>query len=70
MADRKEHSQLLGDALREGAILLAVLYPLETIISVQFDAQRVMDWSYIVVAETIAGIAFWWGIILEGRDEL
>lgn len=70
MADRKEWSQLLGDALREGAVLLAVLYPLETIISVQFDSTRSIDWSYIVVAEVIAGIVFWWGVILEGKDEL
>jgi hypothetical protein len=70
VADRKEWSQLLGDALREGAVLLAVLYPLETIISVQFDSTRSIDWSYIVVAEVIAGIVFWWGVILEGKDEL
>jgi hypothetical protein len=70
VAERKEPSQLLGDALREGAVLLAVLYPLETIISVQFEPQRQIDWSYIIVAEVIAGIVFWWGIILEGRDEL
>jgi len=50
--------------------LIAVLYPLETIISVQFDPRRQIDWSYFVLAEVLAGILFWWGIILEGRREL
>ena len=70
MAEHKEPSQIVGEALREAAILLAVLYPLETIVSVQFDPLRQIDWWYIVIAEVIAGILFWWGIILEGQDEL
>jgi hypothetical protein len=70
VAERKQPSQLVGDALREGAVLLAVLYPLETIISVQFDPQRQIDWWYVLVAEVLSGILFWWGIILEGKDEL
>ncbi|MGC2108875.1 MAG: hypothetical protein WA655_05115 [Candidatus Korobacteraceae bacterium] len=70
MADRRERSQLFGEFLREGAVLIAVLYPLETIISVQFDAQRQIEWWHIVIAEVIAGILLWWGIILEGSEEL
>lgn len=69
MPEHRDWSQLVGDALREGAILLSVLYPLETIVSVQFEPKREVDWSYIIIAEVLAGIAFWWGIILEGRDE-
>ncbi|PSH05513.1 MAG: hypothetical protein CXZ00_02180 [Acidobacteria bacterium] len=70
VADHKERSQLVGDFLREFAVLIAALYPLETIISVQFDGQHRMDWANVILAETLAGIIFWWGIILEGRDEL
>lgn len=32
MAERKEWSQLLGDSVREAAVLLAVLWPLEVYI--------------------------------------
>jgi hypothetical protein len=70
VADHRDRSQLVGESLREGAVLIAVLYPLETIISVQFDPRRQIDWSYFVLAEVLAGILFWWGIILEGRREL
>ena len=69
-AEHKEPSQIIGEALREAAILIAVLYPLETIVSVQFDPKREIDWWYIGFALLFAGILFWWGIILEGRDEL
>ena len=59
----------MGDFLRESAVLIAVLYPLETVITIQFDAHRKMDWSLVVLAEVLAGIVFWWGVILEGRNE-
>lgn len=69
MAERKEKSQLAGDALREGAVLIAVLYPLETIVAAQFDSSKTIDWSYVVLSWVFAGILFWWGVILEGREE-
>lgn len=70
MAEHKERSQLVGDALREGAVLIAVLYPLETIVAAQFDSSRTVDWSYMILSWIFAGILFWWGVIFEGRDEL
>ena len=70
MADHRERSQLIGDALREGAILLAVLYPLETIVATQFNDKLRIDWSYVILAEVLAGILFLWGIILEGKEDL
>lgn len=69
MADRRGIAQQIGDACREGAVLIAVLYPLETIVSAQFDSARKIDLWGIIIAEVIAGILFYWGVILEGRDE-
>jgi len=59
---------MLGDFLRAAGELIAVLYPLETIVSVQFSPSQSIDWGYIVLAEVIAGTLLWWGIILEGRE--
>jgi hypothetical protein len=68
--EQREPSQFIGEALREAAVLIAVLYPLETIVTVQFDPKREIDWWYIGLSWLISGILFWWGIILEGRNEL
>ena len=38
--NKREPSQFIGEALREAAVLIAVLYPLETIVTVQFDPKR------------------------------
>lgn len=64
MAEHRERTQLLGDFIREGAVLIAVLYPLEALIGRQFD------WANVVLAEVIAGTLLYWGTILEGREEL
>jgi hypothetical protein len=65
VADRKEPSQLIGDFLREAAVLVAILWPLEDSV-----ATRRISGSVVVLALTMAGILLFWGIILEGRDGL
>jgi hypothetical protein len=70
VAEHKEPSQLLAEALREAAVLLAVLYPLETVVVTQFNDKLGVNWFYLIVSWVLSGILFWWGIILEGRDEL
>ena len=65
MAERKEPSQLIGDFLREAAVLVAVLWPLEKGIQ-----DHRVDGSVMVFSLLVAGILMYWGIILEGRDEL
>ena len=64
MADRRERSQLAGDFLRDGAVLVAVFLPLE------FYLKDKLDWSVIAWTALFAGAFLYWGIILEGRDEL
>lgn len=63
MPGRKERSQLIGEGLREIAILVIVLYPL--------DAYMEGKLSYLVcaIALVFAGVLFWCGMILEGSDE-
>ena len=70
MPERKEPSQHIAEALREAAVLLAVLYPLETLVTTQFSDQHGIDWFYLAVAWVLSGILFWCGIILEGQDDL
>jgi len=65
LAEHRERTQLVGDALREGAVLIAVLWPLERYVTE--PGHHVGVWE-IVLAETLAGILLWWGIIMEGRD--
>jgi hypothetical protein len=62
--ERKERSQLLGDFLREVAVLLAVLYPLDAYLQNKFD------WSNCILVFVFSGALLWWGMILEGRDGL
>jgi len=50
--------------LREMAVLMVVLYPLEAGVSGKFN------WSDFTLVEVGAGILLYLGIILEGRDEL
>jgi len=64
MAERKEKSQLIGDALRDGSVLVLVFYALETGLKGNFD------WfGFKVIAACSIGV-FYLGMILEGRDEL
>ena len=64
MAERKERSQLLGDCLRDIAVLVVVFLPLEKYLRNELD-------SFIVLFVAVISVALlWWGMILEGRDEL
>lgn len=54
-----------GDFLREAAVLIAVLWPLEDGIKNERISGTVMVFSLLS-----ASILMYWGIILEGRDEL
>lgn len=64
MADRREKSQLLGDFLREMAVLIVVLYPLDAALEGKFD------WFTFGLVMVFGVALLYWGMILEGRDEL
>jgi hypothetical protein len=64
MPDRKEKSQLLGDFLREIAVLVIVFLPIDAWL------QGKLDWVTFALAAALAGTLLWFGMILEGRDEL
>lgn len=64
MAERRERSQLVGDGLRELSVLVIVFYTLDTVINRAFDW-----WSFAVVTAGALAV-FYFGMILEGRDEL
>jgi hypothetical protein len=64
VADRREKSQLAGDFLRECSSLIAVLYALEAALLGKFD------WWIFLIVLIGAGACLWWGMILEGRDDL
>lgn len=66
MADRREWSQLIGEAVRDGAVLIGVLWPLEDGIANHGH----LDTMDFVLAEAFACILMCLGLILEGRDEL
>ena len=66
MADRKERSQLVGDFLREAAVLLMVTLPLEDAIT----HENRMNINVLLFAVLCGGFLLYLGIILEGRDEL
>jgi len=63
MVARKRKSQLLGEFLREMAVLISVLYPLEAYMVGKFH------WYYFVSAEILAAVLLYFGIKLEGEDE-
>jgi hypothetical protein len=65
LAEHRDQSQLIGDCLREAAVLIAVLWPLEDYIQ-----SHQVDGTVVLFALLSAGILGYWGIILEGRDEL
>ena len=62
MAEHKKRSQLVGDFVREVAVLWAALYPLEAYINHSFR------WKYC--AETYAAVVVLmvFGVTLEGRN--
>jgi hypothetical protein len=66
MADRKERSQLVGDFLREAAVLIMVTLPLEDAVT----HENKMNLNVILFAVLFGGLLLYLGIILEGRDEL
>ena len=61
---RREKSRMIGDALREIGILVAVFLPLDAFFERQFTF-----WT-VVFALLLAGAFMWWGMILEGTDDL
>ena len=64
MAEHREKSQMLGDFLRDVAILVVVFYPLDAYMQGRFD------WDTCFLIFAMAGFLLWIGIILEGKDEL
>jgi hypothetical protein len=65
LAEHREKSQLVGDFLREAAVLVGVLWPLEDGIKNNAVSPTVLFFALFV-----AIMLLWWGSILEGTDEL
>ena len=65
MAEYKEKSQLIGEFLREAGVLIGVLWPLEDGIK-----NGHVDWDVLLFALLIASALLWWGVILEGKEDL
>lgn len=63
MAERKEKSQLIGDAVRDGCVLVLVFYTLDTTIKGNFD------WMNFCIMTVICLGVFYLGMKLEGEDE-
>jgi hypothetical protein len=63
VAERREKSQMIGDLLREVAILWAALYPLEAFMNNKFD------WFYCGWTYASAAALMYLGMILEGSEE-
>jgi hypothetical protein len=55
---------MLGDFLREIAVLMIVFYPLEAGFNNHFE------WSIFALVVVFAAILLWLGMILEGTDDL
>jgi hypothetical protein len=66
MAERKEKSPLVGDFLREAAVLVAVTWPLEDALA----HENKINLNVLLFAILIGGLLLYLGIILEGRDAL
>ncbi len=60
--DRKDAAQLIGEALREVAVLMIVFFPLEAYFQDKFTW-----WSFLFIA-ALAVILFYRGIILESEE--
>jgi hypothetical protein len=63
VAERREPTQLLGDCLRDIAVLVAVFLPLDMYL------QHELDSFNCIIALVIFVVLMWWGIILEGKEE-
>jgi hypothetical protein len=57
--DRRDPAQLIGESLREVAVLAIVFFTLEAYFKGNFDW-----WSFIIVA-SLAIVLFWRGVLLE-----
>jgi len=64
VAEHRDRSQLVGDALREMAVLILVFYSLENGIRGTLSA-----WGFIIALLGAGGLLYC-GIIFEGRDAL
>jgi hypothetical protein len=62
VAEPRDRSQLVGDFLRECAVLMFVLYPLEAALQGKFDW-----WVYVIVL-AVSVIMLYFGANLEGPD--
>ena len=64
MADEhKEMSRMLGDFLREGAVLVFIFFPLEIYLKGN------LEWSTMAWDVVLSGPLLYWGMILEGRKD-
>jgi hypothetical protein len=64
VAERRQKPQMLGDFLREIAVLAIVFYPIEA------EFKEVFSWSIFALVALGAIIFLWLGMILEGTDDL
>ena len=64
MPEHKERSQLVGEFLREVAALVLVFYSLDTALKGELTF-----WGFVFVFLG-SGALLWFGIILEGKEEL
>jgi hypothetical protein len=60
--ERKDPEKLIGESLREVAVLMVVFFPLEAWL------QNRATWYNILVAFALAGILYYRGVTLESRD--
>jgi hypothetical protein len=64
VAERQEKSQMLGEFLREMALLIIVLYPIDAYLQGKFD------WFTFGLLAVFASALLYFGMILEGRNEI
>jgi hypothetical protein len=55
---------MLGDFLRDIAILVVVFYPLDAWMEQKFD------WNICLLIFVMSAVLLWLGMVLEGRDEI
>jgi hypothetical protein len=63
VAASREKSQMIGDLLREAAVLWFALYPLEAYFNKNFD------WFHFGFTYCLAAAFAYFGMILEGDEE-
>ena len=63
VADSKKKSHLVGEALREIAVLMFVLYPLEAYLDGKFN------WCIFVLVAVFAAASFGGGLYLGGEEQ-